>query len=459
MIRHQYGFVNFRALFQLAKSGFSRKWRTDTRGFGRLVKHVNCFAPFAILHALAVLILYFILIPKEYSCVLWSPDIAYLSESSFPWRNALFSQAEKAAQWVFIFIGMSLYVFCVLFWSKLSKFGLDDHFHRSQRIYDTLRGISALQKARVLPEYRCLNAWAVNAQGIKHISDVTDRQQKNKTRHVFLRGSYMAVYLTLTPVGSLVLSIASLGYTLAKNVGSSEGILLLCGNSTAVVAISTLLQALLLKPMANKLVQIRLSVEISDSQAYSKTYTETLFYMGIWSKVVWPVLLTVFLDESCYRYYLKFSPDLNELFTFWGSGQTGTEAYRAGTCVRNVVSIFTPVWLTQMLVGLVIQPAWSMLSTHNLFRKTQEWGRRKLKQEAQTEHEYLEDNVHEAQVCISTVLVHLDVGVGFCMWAPILLLFACALIPFTFVALYMDAAREHTFVRNLVAFIKVCAPQ
>lgn len=442
-------------LLQLARSSMGRQWGTDNRNFGRLVKHINFSAPFAITHSIVLLIFYYSLIPDEYECVLWTPDISYLSEATFPWRDSLFKKSEDIVEWIFVLIAVSLFAFVVRFWSRVSWFGRDDHFYRAQRTYASFRTISNMQKSKVSPVYQCLNQWAVKALHIESIFDFPARHQRNQQRNVLLRQLCFAAYLFLTPLCSLVLSLASLGYTLAQNVGSSDGILALCSNSTAVVIINTLIQCLLLKYIANKLVQLELSTEIEDNQLRSQKYTETLYCIGIWSKVIWPVIVTVILDESCYRYYLKFTSDLNELFTFWGSGQIGEDAYRAGTCLQNVAAIYTPVWLTQMLFGLLFEPAMTMLRNHRLYIRTEAWCRRKLGlKDSIDEEEYLIAKVEEAQNAISVMLISLDVGIGFCMWSPLLLLFVCTLTPFVYVSFYMNAAQKTYLCSEFSRFCK-----
>ena len=61
--------------------------------------------------------------------------------------------------------------------------------------------------------------------------------------------------------------------------------------------LKALLQLVLLSPITNLLVRIRLIVEVPDALYYSQKYTQTLFVLKGLSKVFWPTVMTVLLDE------------------------------------------------------------------------------------------------------------------------------------------------------------------
>ena len=277
----------------------SAKWEVEGRSIPRLIKYINKFSGIAIVHSLAFLILYLVVLPHGYSCVMWGPDISYFSESLFPWRGMLFTRGETASQWMFLLVGSSLYVWSALFWGRQSAFGTDQHCNQALRIYSGLKTVANLDKTNSRLEHKYLNEWVSNSLGVHGIVDICGRHEKMKKRRVLVRLGCVVLFWLLQPMCALFLSLPSLGYTLSQNISSTGGILVLCNNSTVVVALEVCLSLLVLQKLTDALVRIRMSVEIQDDVEYNKKFTQTLFVIKVLSKVIWPVILTVILDESC----------------------------------------------------------------------------------------------------------------------------------------------------------------
>lgn len=81
---------------------------------------------------------------------------------------------------------------------------------------------------------------------------------------------------------------------------------------------------------------------------------------------------------SCLRYYLSFTPELKSLLDAWGIGSVGSSAYRSGFCSRKLISQFSYVWLTILLLYVFVDPIRRMALTLPPVQSTIAAIRRKL---------------------------------------------------------------------------------
>ena len=57
------------------------------------------------------------------------------------------------------------------------------------------------------------------------------------------------------------------------------------------------------------------------------------------------------------RYYLWFTGDLQTVLDSWKIGMTGVAAYRAQTCGRSLVSLYSYLWATMVVFEFLWSPA------------------------------------------------------------------------------------------------------
>ena len=75
----------------------------------------------------------------------------------------------------------------------------------------------------------------------------------------------------------------------------------LCGNSTVVVLLSMIMEALFLRTLVRGLVAIRQRGIVTDVLAYNQRRAEALYSVQFLTFIIFPVLMQFILDENCLR--------------------------------------------------------------------------------------------------------------------------------------------------------------
>ena len=116
-------------------------------------------------------------------------------------------------------------------------------------------------------------------------------------------------------------------YYALQNVQSTSGFLSVCSSSLNVIVLNSIMMSCFLDPMVSALTHLRQRYEVPDELAYSSNRTQTLYVLQFLSNAIWPVVVTMLLDEyvlirvaailtthsfpcrNCFRNYLAFSSE------------------------------------------------------------------------------------------------------------------------------------------------------
>eukprot|EP00656_Telonema_subtile_P032895 TRINITY_DN3619_c0_g1_i7.p1 TRINITY_DN3619_c0_g1~~TRINITY_DN3619_c0_g1_i7.p1 ORF type:complete len:446 (+),score=90.80 TRINITY_DN3619_c0_g1_i7:119-1456(+) len=132
------------------------------------------------------------------------------------------------------------------------------------------------------------------------------------------------------------------------------------GNSLVCATLTGVIDALLVPPVARLLVYIQgeynHNTEIPTLIQKGKAQLTMMVNLSFVLSIIVPIVLVVTLDHSCFRYYIKFAPDLEELLDSWDSAQTGIAAYRKGFCTRRLIELYGCVWAARILMMIVTGP-------------------------------------------------------------------------------------------------------
>ena len=128
--------------------------------------------------------------------------------------------------------------------------------------------------------------------------------------------------------------------------------------------------------------------------------------------------------------------------------------------------IFSPIWLTNIVVDLVMQPALVLIKSFAQVKDVISYVKMRLGLSPPTQQDIIFGEVRAGQEIISTRLADLVVGCAFGAWSPLLLLLHSLLTPLMLIALELKSKEcsrrnwNELFSINLVSRImaSVCAP-
>jgi len=170
-----------------------------------------------------------------------------------------------------------------------------------------------------------------------------------------------------------------------------------------------------------------LATRVHKAQANSLLWLETV------TVLITPMLAVFVLDESCLRYYLAFSTNLRSIMTTWGIGQQGVNAYRHQFCSRTLVSQFSWVWISMLVIEMCAGPAMKLIQAQPRVQELEaKISKLVQRSRCKTESEVLATNheqqaIKEAyshQVQIVATYRTLLIGVAFGSLSPLLMLLA-----------------------------------
>ena len=168
-------------------------------------------------------------------------------------------------------------------------------------------------------------------------------------------------------------------YVLAVNVSSGKEWYIAMWSIFLVITVAKLLVSKIICPLATaKLAEIKYGVVAASSLKLvrggrcvtaQQAQANSLLVFNVVAVLIASVVAVSVLDESCLRYYLRFSEDLKSLMDTWGVGQLGADAYRQQFCSRTLVTHFSWIWITLLLFATFLSP---VLSLVNPIRKLKE---------------------------------------------------------------------------------------
>eukprot|EP00656_Telonema_subtile_P004296 TRINITY_DN1194_c0_g1_i15.p1 TRINITY_DN1194_c0_g1~~TRINITY_DN1194_c0_g1_i15.p1 ORF type:complete len:1243 (-),score=233.02 TRINITY_DN1194_c0_g1_i15:64-3792(-) len=225
---------------------------------------------------------------------------------------------------------------------------------------------SSDQDARARSVHRCLcNTMPQSARAIKQW-----QQGVQRSKRLLPYPIRITLFVLLHIPVLLLASLPAFGYVLAQNVpaGSGFGYTVL-GNSMVIAIVKTGFNSLVVPKAAAVLSKFKHGVQgavSATSECVIGTYkTEVGIILVLEASTVLlaPMVSVFLLDESCLRFYLSFSDDLRVLLEAWDIAQTGASAYRTQFCSRRLVTEFSYVWLSILLLNTFVTPAIRLVHT------------------------------------------------------------------------------------------------
>ena len=101
----------------------------------------------------------------------------------------------------------------------------------------------------------------------------------------------------------------------------------------------------------------------------NRRHVETMILFEVVTVLLAPMFAVFVLDESCFRYYINFAPDLKSLLRAWKIDMIGVEAYRPGFCSRQLVHEFSYVWLSIVLMHCLLTPALKLFKENRAIKE------------------------------------------------------------------------------------------
>jgi len=171
-------------------------------------------------------------------------------------------------------------------------------------------------------------------------------------------------------------AVPALLYVLSQNTPQTEGgfLVFLSSQTIIVAALQTSFAALLNPKMAELLVKLRYGRYYSSIHHNVRIHTAKVtcqLLLELVGSLLAPMLGVFVLDDACLRYYLEFSPGLQKVMVAWNIGDDGA-AYRIGFCSRQLVSRFTYIWISMMMLSTFLGPTLLLLKSHPLVSALQE---------------------------------------------------------------------------------------
>ena len=350
----------FEFISRYAKVGV-QSWVLEKLPRKRLLKKMAVFSCYLLALGTGGISLYVVKrlsVDANLQCLIWNLDATSLA----PYQGG--DQGSEAFYWLFTFLAVLLNMGFLHYVVHTRQ----DKLSRESRVILATLHRMFLQCGTVCGVHTgsCIDNWK-------------DRMNWKKRYNVWWPCKWIkwTVFHTTNALLHLLvialLSIPGFAYLIAQSVGS-YGVLKLFSNAT-VVSISGILLKSFLYRVATLLARFRQWFYLIDAVAdrnslplvgvrFNLWRTKSMFIITWAVDIVAPIACIMAFDESCLRYYLKFSPSISAVMGYWDIGQTGFEAYRTGFCLQKLVNVFSPVWCTTACLSVFVSPTKKMwLST------------------------------------------------------------------------------------------------
>ena len=287
----------------------STDWILEKKPRKRLLKKMSWFSTYLLAIGIATLALYIAMrlhVDVNLSCFIWNLDATSLPSPYISRDGA------DISSWLLTLLAVVLNVGCLHMWLQTT---MDTQVHESKVILATLQVILAQCCAvREISTASCIENWKQRVHS-------TPRQQQHNVQRLCKHILFKAVYSLLHLLVIAILSIPAFTYMIAQSVGS-YGVFQLFSNSTLVSIWGILLKSYLYQT-ATMLARFRKRWDpdahgMSDSSTgirFNQWRTKSMFIILWAADIVVPLSSILLFDESCLRYYLKFSPSIRGVAT------------------------------------------------------------------------------------------------------------------------------------------------